>query len=209
MLTLKRNATMKDYQVYVAELVAERGFKDETVPEIFILLVEEIGEMIRSIFKSASEPAAVSEEIPHEISDSFTYLLDIANHFELDIEQAFRQQFGCQAPGMKEEPILPDYQEFLAQLASVPEYEYASTMELLCLFLRQVGNLANAIRKEYGLKVDLSIAHRELHCEIAKSLAYILLVANHFGIDADQAFRRKEEINKQRTWERAKPKRQG
>jgi len=207
MLKLKRNPTMKDYQLYVGELVEERGFSDETVPEIFILFVEEIGEMIRSILKGTNERAAISEEIPHEISDSFTYLLDIANHSSIDVEQAFRQQFEHQTLEMKEKPTLLDYQKCLSRLTEVPGYVYQSMMELVCLFLRQVGNLASAIRKEYGIKVDLSIAQKELSSEIAKSLAYILFLANHFSIDAEQAFRRKEEINKQRTWERANPKR--
>mgnify|MGYP001575389845 CR=1 FL=1 len=37
-LKLPRNPTLKDFQKYVADLVKERGFEKETMPQIFYAL---------------------------------------------------------------------------------------------------------------------------------------------------------------------------
>jgi len=42
-LILKQNPTLPDFQDYVAQLVKERGFDKETVPEMFMLFLEESG----------------------------------------------------------------------------------------------------------------------------------------------------------------------
>ena len=49
-LDLKQNPTLRDFQEYVAQLVKERGFDKETVPEMFMLFLEECGEMSSSRF---------------------------------------------------------------------------------------------------------------------------------------------------------------
>ena len=51
MRELSQDATIGDYQQFIAELVKERGFDEETVNEVFTLLVEEIGELAKAIRK--------------------------------------------------------------------------------------------------------------------------------------------------------------
>lgn len=51
-LYLQEKPTLKDFQNYVAELVKERGFEKETVPEIFMLFFEECGEMAKATRKT-------------------------------------------------------------------------------------------------------------------------------------------------------------
>ena len=57
-----------------------------------------------------------------------------------------------------------------------------------------------AIRKEERMKID---AHSEVGMvggELADLLIYLCSITNKRNIDLKQAFRRKEEINKQRVW---------
>lgn len=92
---LKQNPTLKDYQKYVEELIKERGFDDETVQELFMLLIEEVGEMTKAARKASGmhiDRSSKLENLGHEMADVLIYLFDIANHFNIDLEQAFREK---------------------------------------------------------------------------------------------------------------------
>ena len=94
-LTLKKNPTLQDFQAYVGEMVKERGFDKETIGEIFMLFLEECGEMAKAARKTQNIHTDKNSErfhIDHEIADVFIYLLDICNYFEIDLEKAFRDK---------------------------------------------------------------------------------------------------------------------
>lgn len=94
-LELKPNPTIHDYQTYVEKMVKERGFDKETVPEMFMLLLEECGEMAKAARKMQNIKSDKNSELfhlDHEIADVFIYLLDICNHFGIDLEKAFRDK---------------------------------------------------------------------------------------------------------------------
>lgn len=94
-LNLKQNPTLRDFQEYVAELVKERGFDKETVSEMFMLFLEECGEMAKAARKTQKMKIDKKSEQFHlneEAADVFIYLLDICNHFEIDLEKAFRDK---------------------------------------------------------------------------------------------------------------------
>jgi NTP pyrophosphatase (non-canonical NTP hydrolase) len=93
MLKLKKNPTLKDYQKYVERLVKARGFDKETLPEIFMLFLEECGELAKAARKSTGVKSDANSEkfiLDHEAADVFIYLLDICNHLDIDLEKAFR-----------------------------------------------------------------------------------------------------------------------
>lgn len=50
-LHLPENPSLKDYQKYVREMILERGFKDETIQDLLMLLLEECGELARACRK--------------------------------------------------------------------------------------------------------------------------------------------------------------
>jgi len=95
-LHLKANPTLPDYQKYVSEMILERGFQDESISELLMLLMEECGELARACRKhtSAKTDAARDnkEKIDHELADILMYTLAISNHFNLDLEKAFREK---------------------------------------------------------------------------------------------------------------------
>ncbi len=92
-LTLVDHPTLKDFQQYVSDAVNERGFADETVPELFVLFLEECGELAKAARKSLRIKSGEHSDtfhVDHEAADVFIYLLDICNKFGIDLEQAFR-----------------------------------------------------------------------------------------------------------------------
>ena len=94
-LVLKENPTLRDFQSYVAIMVKERGFDKESIPEIFMLFLEECGEMAkaaREIQDVKSDKNSKRFHLDHEIADVFIYLLDICNHSDIDLEKAFRNK---------------------------------------------------------------------------------------------------------------------
>jgi NTP pyrophosphatase (non-canonical NTP hydrolase) len=92
---MKNNLTLVDYQALVQKLATERGFMDETVSEVFGLLVEEVGELAKAIRKSNGQLVGAhskQHEVSHEAADVFWLLLDICNRLDIDLAQAFAEK---------------------------------------------------------------------------------------------------------------------
>jgi len=84
--------TLADYQKQMKQLVIERGFDRETVPEVFTLLVEEIGELAKAIRKSNGQKidkAKKQYDIEEELADIFWLLIDLCNRLDVDLAKAF------------------------------------------------------------------------------------------------------------------------
>lgn len=71
------------------------------------------------------------------------------------------------------------------------------------LMLEEFGELAKALRKYIGLKIDKNKEQQyaDLKFELADILIYLLDLANACGIDLFEAFREKEVENAKRRWE--------
>jgi NTP pyrophosphatase (non-canonical NTP hydrolase) len=94
-LSLKNDPTLPNYQQYIRDMVIERGFDKETAPEIFMLFLEECGEMAKAARKLQNlktDKNSAVHNLEHEVADVFIYLLDICNHFDIDLEAAFRNK---------------------------------------------------------------------------------------------------------------------
>jgi len=94
-LVLREKPTLADFQAYMKKMVVVRGFEKETVPEIFMLFLEECGEMAKAARKTQnlhSDKNSEQFELEHEIADVFVYLLDICNKYNIDLEKAFRDK---------------------------------------------------------------------------------------------------------------------
>ncbi|MDL2341868.1 MAG: MazG nucleotide pyrophosphohydrolase domain-containing protein [Patescibacteria group bacterium] len=84
--------TLADYQTLVAQLVVARGFDQETVPEVFTLLVEEVGELAKAIRKANGQKVDAQSqhhEVAEEAADVFWLLIDLCNRLGIDLQQAF------------------------------------------------------------------------------------------------------------------------
>jgi NTP pyrophosphatase (non-canonical NTP hydrolase) len=94
MAYLKEHPTLSDLQEYLAAICQERGWTRDTPAEKFLLFVEEVGELAKEMRKTAGlyEERAKHKQISleEEFADVLSYLLDLANCFQVDLEQAFR-----------------------------------------------------------------------------------------------------------------------
>lgn len=94
-LILGQKPTLQDFQRYVAEMIKVRGFEKETVPELFMLLLEECGEFAKAARKTQSIKSDKKSEnfyLADEAADVFMYLLDLCNQLGVDLEDAFRRK---------------------------------------------------------------------------------------------------------------------
>ena len=75
-------------------------------------------------------------------------------------------------------------------------------MEIFLLLSEEVGELAKAVRNYAGLYTEKNIKKDkfELEEEFADVLNYLFDLANCFDIDLEEAFRKKDKINAERTW---------
>ena len=103
---LPTSATLSQWQAYMAQMVAARGWDRASDLEIFLLFSEEVGEFAKAfrrfrrlfaervIEDRAADMESVDmsparEEMAEELADVFSYLLDLAGRLEIDLEAAF------------------------------------------------------------------------------------------------------------------------
>lgn len=81
--------TFGDFQDYVKNLEQGRGFAGDSVLQKCLLLGEEVGELFKSVRKTAGVgvgPAAQASENPaHEMADILIILATIANRLDIDL----------------------------------------------------------------------------------------------------------------------------
>lgn len=94
MAHLEPQPTLRILQDYLAAVCLERGWTKDTPPEKFVLFVEEVGELAKAIRKSAGLYDEAAKDRPfaleEEFADVLAYLLDLANCYGVDLENAFR-----------------------------------------------------------------------------------------------------------------------
>ncbi|MEL6649627.1 MAG: RS21-C6 protein [Bacteroidota bacterium] len=88
-------ASLPELQQYQADICKARGWDKATTLETFLLFSEEFGELAKAIrnrlaLYQEKGKAPQSEELEGEFADVFSYLMELANHFNLDLESAYR-----------------------------------------------------------------------------------------------------------------------
>jgi len=92
MKNIPKNEGLNDYQIYVYNALKERGFLDQDVNTRLTLLMEEIGELAKSIRKYNNERIDKKSKVNNlsdEIADVFFVLVSIANKCDINIADAF------------------------------------------------------------------------------------------------------------------------
>lgn len=100
------------------------------------------------------------------------------------------------------EMTLDQIQLYMRTMAKYRGFTDDPASATMLLILEEVGELAKALRKQTGLKIDHSrldsygnIAH-----EMADVFICLLMLANKCDINLFDALHEKEKINKSRTW---------
>lgn len=96
MAKLNDKPTLSDLQKHIKQVGEERGWDRNNYLEIFLLFSEEVGELAKAIRDYSglyAEKAKKSKaDLEGEFADVLNYLLDLANCFSIDLEQAFRKK---------------------------------------------------------------------------------------------------------------------
>jgi NTP pyrophosphatase (non-canonical NTP hydrolase) len=83
---------LPDYQKLVKRLIVERGFDKETVPEVFMLFLEEAGEFAKAARKVSgitTDKNSKIHDLEEEAADVFWLLIDLCNRLDIDLAKAF------------------------------------------------------------------------------------------------------------------------
>ncbi len=103
---------------------------------------------------------------------------------------------------LKENPTLADFQQYVKEMKAERGFRVEPIYEC-CLLAEEVGELISAVRKNTkGGSIGSGSVAGNVKLELADVLIYLCSIANIHGINLEEAFREKEEINKQRTWKR-------
>lgn len=101
---------------------------------------------------------------------------------------------------LKTNPTLADLQRYVEEMVLERGFDRENVSQKFYLLLEECGELAKAARKQSGMKTDATSPEYNVGAEAADVLIYLLDICNLFKIDLEQAFRLKEERNKQREW---------
>ena len=94
-MTLPDQPTLAEFQKLISRLIIERGYNEETVPEVMMLLTEEVGELAKAIRKTNGQKThqdSKVHDVAEELADCLWLLIDISNRLNIDLEQAFRDK---------------------------------------------------------------------------------------------------------------------
>jgi len=103
-------------------------------------------------------------------------------------------------PILKENPTLNDFQNYVVELENERGFINQTAVEKCLLLGEEVGELFKAVRKKQQIKIDNNSKVTTVGEELADILIYICAIANRFDINLEEAFRQKEDINKERKW---------
>lgn len=108
MVHLPERPTLIQLQHYMDAVCNERGWTKDSYAEKFLLFTEEVGELAKAIRRTqglyqeqakhaqpsfAESPSQqVRLNLEEEFADVFSYLLDLANYFQIDLEKVFREK---------------------------------------------------------------------------------------------------------------------
>jgi len=106
-------------------------------------------------------------------------------------------------PSLGQKPTLSDFQQYVRELEQERGFTDQTVLQRCLVLGEEVGELFKAVRKKENVKVDHNSTFGSIDEELADVLIFILSIANMYGIDLEQAFRDKEEINKKRAWKKS------
>ncbi|HEV7454289.1 MAG TPA: MazG nucleotide pyrophosphohydrolase domain-containing protein [Candidatus Saccharimonadales bacterium] len=96
-------------------------------------------------------------------------------------------------------PTLADFQKYVADMVRIRGFNDGVAQRFMML-LEESGEFAKAARKHAGMKFAADTHETDLQDEAADVFIVFMVLCSELGIDLEQAFRAKEERNKQRTW---------
>lgn len=94
-LSFSAEPTLRELQTYVADMMRERGFRDDPdyIPQKFMKLLEECGELAQAARKRVgikTTATSANSDIEEEAADVLIILVGLCNMLGVDLEKAVR-----------------------------------------------------------------------------------------------------------------------
>lgn len=138
-----------------------------------------------------------------EVVEDFTLKLfceNVVTPQELK-DELFNKQ-NCLINTVEDRASITMLQEYIYNMAIRRGFNNETPKDIMLLMVEEIGELAKALRKYIGLKVDQEKNHTYTHIkyELADIFIYLLSLANACNIDLFKAFKDKEMKNNKRVW---------
>jgi NTP pyrophosphatase (non-canonical NTP hydrolase) len=107
--------------------------------------------------------------------------------------------------GLHENMNLKDMQVYMDKIVKLRGFDDETARDIMLLIVEEVGELAKALRKHSGIKIDLDKEkyYSSISNEIADVFIYLLDLCNVLDIDLFNAFKNKENINATRLFDKS------
>ena len=95
---LNENNTLQEVQQYIKDVIEIRGFANQEIEKTMLLLLEEVGELAKSIRKNATDMGIDKNKINHydtiesEVADVFIVLSSVCNKLNIDLYKALKDK---------------------------------------------------------------------------------------------------------------------
>lgn len=95
---LNENNTLQEVQQYIREVINIRGFAEQEIEKTMLLLLEEVGELAKSIRKNATSMSIDKSKINHydtiesEVADVFIVLNSVCNKLGINLYKAVKDK---------------------------------------------------------------------------------------------------------------------
>lgn len=95
---LNENNTLPEIQNYIKEVIRIRGFAKQEIEKTMLLLLEEVGELAKSIRKNATNMNTDKNKLNHydtiesEVADVFIVLNSVCNKLNIDLYKALKDK---------------------------------------------------------------------------------------------------------------------
>lgn len=95
---LNENNTLQEVQKYIKEVIEIRGFANQEIEKTMLLLLEEVGELAKSIRKNATSMSIDNNKLNHydtiesEVADVFIVLCCVCNKLEIDLFKSIKDK---------------------------------------------------------------------------------------------------------------------
>ena len=95
---LNEENTLQEVQQYIKDVIEIRGFSNQEMEKTMLILLEEVGELAKSIRKNATNMGIDKNKINHydtiesEVADVFIVLSSVCNKLNIDLYKALKDK---------------------------------------------------------------------------------------------------------------------
>ena len=95
---LNEENTLQEVQQYIKDVIEIRGFSNQEIEKTMLLLLEEVGELAKSIRKNATDMEIDNNKANHydtiesEVADVFIVLSSVCNKLDIDLYKALKEK---------------------------------------------------------------------------------------------------------------------